>query len=304
MWTCNIATNTMKRTRAGLFVLAGLIAMAAMSPAMAFDPLKVFKSDENPLTIMKFGYKAYKDGRKDDAVGAFRYAAEKNQLAAKWKLGRMYAIGDGIKRDDVAAFMLYREIADEYSDIRPKRQDRIFVSNAVVAVADYYRTGIKGTKVKPNIRRAVDYYIRAAALYGSGHAQYQLGRIYLDGKMGKPRPVQAARWLRAAGKKSHPAAQAVLGRMLFEGNGVRRRRVQGLMLMTMAAGNSARSQVSGKLGWIMEWREKAFNKASQEERVEAVQLADRNFASPSKLKDHAVSNSPARTAPVSLLPDK
>ena len=304
MWTCRTAANLMKRTRASLAVLTGVFVIATSAPGMAFDPLKVFKSDENPLAIMKFAYDAYKNGRKDEAVGAFRYAAEKNQLAAKWKLGRMYAIGDGVKRSEIAAFKLYREITDEYSDIRPKRQDRIFVSNAIVAVADYYRTGIAGTNIRPNIKRAVDYYIRAGALYGNDYAQYQLGRIYLDGKMGKPQPVQAARWLRAAGKKSHPAAQAVLGRMLFEGNGVRRRRVQGLMLMTMAVGNSARGRVSGTLGWIAEWREKAFDKASQEERVEAVQLADRNFASSSRLKDHKASSSPAINVPLSLLPDK
>lgn len=296
--------RTMNCTKAGLVVLTGILVISTAGPVVAFDPLKVFKSDENPRAIMKYAFDAYKKGRKDEAVGAFRYAAEKNQLAAKWKLGRMYAIGDGVKRSEIAAFKLYREIADDYSKIRPKRQDRIFVSSATVAVADYYRSGISGTNIKPNIKRAVDYYIRAGALYGNGHAQYQLGRIYLDGKMGKSQPLQAARWLRAAGKKKHPAAQAVLGRMLYEGNGVRRRRVQGLMLMTLAVGNSARSRLSDKLGWINEWREKAFDSASSEERVEAVQMADRNFASSSKLKDHAVVNAPLLAKPVSLLPDK
>ena len=308
MWTCRFAGKMLNKalclSRTGLVVMAGVLVISTAAPVMAFDPLKVFKSDENPLAIMKFGYDAYKNGRKDDALGAFRYAADKNQLAAKWKLGRMYAIGDGVKRDEIAAFKLYREIADEYADIRPKRQDRIFVSNAIVALADYYRTGIAGTNIKPNITRAVDYYIRAGALYGNGHAQYQLGRIYLDGKMGDPQPVQAARWLRAAGKKSHPAAQAVLGRMLFEGNGVRRRRVQGLMLMTLAVGNSARSRVNDKFSWISEWREKAFNKASQKERVEAVQLADRNFASTSKLKQHKDTEKQSRKRPMFLAPEK
>lgn len=260
-----------------------MLTLLVSSPTMALDPLKIFKSDANPLAIMKMGYQAYKDGRKNEAAGVFRYAADKNQLAAKWKLGRMYAIGDGVHRDEVQAFKLYREIADQYSEIRPKKQDRIFVSNAVAAVADYYRSGIKGS-LKPNIRRAVNFYYRAAALYGNSYAQYRLGRIYLDGELGKPQPVQAARWLRAAGKKNHAAAQAVLGRMLFEGNGVRRRRTQGLMLMTLAVGNSARGQVSGSIAWIKEWREKAFSDASSKERVEAVQLADRIFGSSTKLK--------------------
>ncbi len=285
---------------------AGLTALLAVPPAMAFDPLAVFKSDDKPITIFQFGYRAYKAGRKEEAVGAFRYAATKNQLAAKWKLGRMYADGDGVERDDLAAFRLYREIADQYSEIRPRRRDRTFVSNAVIAVANYYRKGIAGSEVKPNIRLAVDYYIRAAALYGNPSAQYRLGRIYLDGEMGKPQPVQAARWLRAAGIKRHPAAQAVLGRMLFEGNGVRRQRVQGLMLMTLAAGNNARGEVKRKFRWINEWREKAFTSASENERLMAVKLADRKFSAASGVSianAGAIDSQPVK-APVSLLLEK
>ena len=244
---CELQNNMcFGRIGVAFVALAGMIAILAASPAVAFDPSKVFKADENPLAIMKFGFRAYKDGRKNEAADVFRYAATKNQLAAKWKLGRMYATGDGVPRDHLTAFKLYGEIADEYAEIRPRKRDRTFVSNAIVSVADYYRKGIAKGGVKPNIYRAVDYYFRAAALYGNPVAQYRLGRIYLDGELGKPQPVQAARWLRAASKKKHPAAQAVLGRMLFEGDGLRRRRVQGLMLMTLAVGNSTRGRVKGR----------------------------------------------------------
>ncbi len=289
-------------------LVAALVALLAIRPALAFDPLAVFKSDDKPITIFQFGYKAYKAGRKDEAVGAFRYAATKNQLAAKWKLGRMYAEGDGVARDDLTAFRLYREIADQYSEIRPHRRDRTYVSNAVVAVADYYRKGIAGSEIRPNIRLAVDYYIQAAALYGNPGAQYRLGRIYLDGEMGKPQPVQAARWLRAAGIKQHPAAQAVLGRMLFEGNGVRRRRVQGLMLMTMAVGNNARDRLGTRFSWINEWREKAFTDASEKERKMALKLAGKSFSAASRHSvvegNLAAAGSSPVKAPVSLLLDR
>lgn len=295
----NIKPNGLK---AGILVVAGLFAVLAGSPAVAFDPLKVFKSNENPLAIMKFGFKAYKDGRKDEAAGAFRYAATKNQLAAKWKLGRMYADGDGVPHNDLSAFKIYREIADSYSEIRPRRQDRAYVANAVVAVAGYFRRGITGTQIKPDIYQAVDYYFRAAALYGNRNAQYQLGRIYLNGELGKPQPVQAARWLRAASKKNHPAAQAVLGKMLFEGTGVRRRRIQGLVLMTLAVGNNAHGQMKGQFRWIAKWQKKAFAKASKKEQLVAIKLADRNFASTAGISNAAIAASKPTGAPVSLLP--
>ncbi len=297
-------TNKLPNVLAGLVISVGLLVGITVNSAHAFDPLKVFKSDEKPVDIMRFGFKAYKDGRKDEAVGAFRYAATKNQLAAKWKLGRMYATGDGVSRNEMSAFKLYREIVDEYTEIRPRRQDRIFVANAVVAVADYYREGIAGTRIKPNLALAMDYYFQAAALYGQPKAQYRLGRIYLDGELGKPQPVQAARWLRAASKKRYPAAQAVLGRMLFEGNGVRRRRVQGLMLMTLAVGNNTRGRVKGQFRWIGEWRERAFSKASKKEQLEAVELAEQVFASTGSLAKTSPVRSKATRAPVSLLPDK
>ncbi len=290
--------------KSGLVIILGLLVVLLASPANAFDPLKVFKSDAKPLAIMKFGFKAYKDGRKDEAASAFRYAAAKNQLAAKWKLGRMYELGDGVPLDDLTAFKLFREIADEYSEIRPRRQDRTFVANAVVAVADYYHRGIKGTSVKPDIYQAVDYYFRAAALYGNRHAQYQLGRIYLNGELGKPQPVQAARWLRAASKKNHPAAQAVLGRMLFEGNGVRRRRIQGLMLMTLAVGNNAQGRLKGKFKWVTKWQKKAFSKANKKEKRIAIEMADRSFASAAGISSASIAPRKPAGAPVSLLPNK
>jgi hypothetical protein len=172
----------------------------------------------------------------------------------------------------------------------------------VVAVANYYRQGIAGTRIEPDIYQAVDYYFRAAALYGNRNAQYQLGRIYLNGELGKPQPVQAARWLRAASKKHHPAAQAVLGKMLFEGNGVRRRRVQGLMLMTLAVGNNAHGQMKGKFRWIAKWHKKAFAKASEKEQRVAIKLADRTFASTNGISRTAIAASKPVGVPVSLLP--
>lgn len=292
-----------KAVIAGIVAIAGLVVALAVAPAMAFDPLKSYRSDENPLDVMRFGLKAYKDGRKDEAAGAFRYAAERNQLAAKWKLGRMHAEGDGIRRDDLAAFHLYSEIADEYSAIRPKRQDRGFVSSAIVAVADYHRQGIEGTKIKPDLRRAVDYYVRAAALYGNSDAQYQLGVIYLSGKLNKPQPILAARWLRAASKKHHPAAQAVLGRMLIDGNGVKRRRIQGLVLMSLAVGNNARGKINDKFRWISEWREKAFSRATSEEQMIANELAIKRFASTTGLSLRDIAAGTGRGAAVSFSPE-
>ena len=73
--------------------------------ALAFDD-KVFdeaggvKAESNPWAVFQFGYSAYKNGHKDQAAEAYRYAAENGQIGATWKLARMYAAGDGVARDD------------------------------------------------------------------------------------------------------------------------------------------------------------------------------------------------------------
>jgi len=39
-----------------------------------------------------------------DSLTALQYAAEEGHFVAQWRLGRMYALGDGVAQDDVRAF--------------------------------------------------------------------------------------------------------------------------------------------------------------------------------------------------------
>ena len=40
-----------------------------------------------------------------------------------WKLGRMYAVGDGVERSDVKAFEYFSSIADDHADDNPSGPD-------------------------------------------------------------------------------------------------------------------------------------------------------------------------------------
>ena len=51
---------------------------------------------------------ALKSGDKIKAVHSLEYAAEKGHFLAQWKLGRMYAEGDGVAQDDLKAFEYFR----------------------------------------------------------------------------------------------------------------------------------------------------------------------------------------------------
>ena len=187
-----------------------------------------------PPRRLKYGLSSYKSGDKETAAEALGFAADKGNPIAQWKLGRMYAEGDGIARDDYKAFELFSEIADAHADDGPAEPNSRFVSNAFVALGGYYRNGIPNTDVKPDPARARQIYAYAASYFGDADAQLNLARMYYNGEGGERDPLQAARWAKLAADKGNVGGQALLGHLLFEGDGVERQPVLGLMYLTIA----------------------------------------------------------------------
>ncbi len=239
----------------------GLV-LVSNGSALSFDPEKEFKPDDEPRTIVRFGFNALKRGDMAGAVGAFRFGAERNDLASQWKLARMLQSGTGVDKDHYAAFQLYAQIANRFVEKAPTRGERGFVADSVVWVGKYSLTGIKNSPVKRNLRRAEDQFYRAAALYHDPIAQFELGRLYRSGKLGVKQPRSAIRWLGLAARKGHSGAQAELGEMLFYGEGVPRRPVRGLVYMTRAVAGSARNGTKR----LRKMRQAAFTKATQSQR--------------------------------------
>jgi uncharacterized protein len=79
---------------------------------------------------------------KASALTALQYAAEQGQPTAQWKLGRMYADGDGVPRDDLRAFSYFSQIANSHPDEALGTPQARFVANAFVALGHYYLTSI------------------------------------------------------------------------------------------------------------------------------------------------------------------
>ena len=262
--------------------LALTVSMTVGGSALAFDPETAFKPDEEPRTILRFGFQALKQGNMADAIGAFRLGAKKNDIAAQWKLARMMQKGSGLPKDDLAAYRLFEKIAARYTERFPRRVDLPYVSSAVVALGKYSLTGIKGTKVRANPRRAEDHFYRAAALYKDREAQYQLGKMYRKGVLGVKQPRSAVRWLGLSARKGHRSAQAQLGEMLFYGEGVKRRPVRGLVFMTRAAANSTLKGVKS----IRQMQRRAFAKASEAQRTAASRILDRLSPDNSRKRDN------------------
>ncbi|MGD0720876.1 MAG: tetratricopeptide repeat protein [Roseiarcus sp.] len=267
------------RAARGGVLLALALALAASGPAFALDGSQPTTLDKIPLKLFKSAQQALRAGIDDlragdakSSVEALKYAAAGGQSLAQWKLGRMYAQGQGVPHDDYQAYQYFDQLIEAYNEDDPERRDIAAVSNAFVAVGVYCLNGIANSELKPDPERALEMFQYAATNFGDPDAQYNLARMYMDGAAGLAKNnMRAARWLALAAEKHHHPAQAVLGHLLFEGDGVPRQRARGLMWLAIA-----KSAAQGpKDEWVSDLYAKDFAAASDEDRqVAALYLSD------------------------------
>jgi uncharacterized protein len=263
-----LPATQLPRPRAPIPVLSTTPSTASAPTAIdrPLPPPTAFAAPSIPITpfeAFKSGARAMRDGQKQKGVRALEYAAEQGVIAAQWKLGRMYAEGDGVDQSDLKAFDYFRRIADSHADDNPGGPESRYVANAFVSLGHYYREGIPESDVKADAARARQMYAYAASYFRDPDAQYHLARVLLDGSPADGDARQAARWLYSAANKGQTQAQAVLGRMLFKGEpGVPRQAARGLMWLALARENAASTD-----GWIGELYESAFKQASADERA-------------------------------------
>jgi uncharacterized protein len=243
----------------GLFGAALSLIVAAAAPSLA-------QTQEDPWAAFKFGFEAYNQGHKAEAVEAYRYAAESGVPGARWKLAHMYAVGDGVERDHLAAYRMFEQIV--LGGAEPGSQEESYVSDAHVALARYLATGIEGTEIQSDPALARDLYMRAATFYGNTDAQFELGRMILAEPGEKNRFKQAARWLQLAVRKGHSGAMALLGQIYFQSG----KTVRGLAMMT---GALERADPANR-PWILDMQEEAFALSSEADRRTAIALAQEN----------------------------
>ncbi len=183
-------------------------------------------------------------------------------VVAGWKLGRMYADGDGVPQDKRRAFEYFRSIAERGEDASGATSR--FVASAWVAMGLYYLGGIPNSDIKPDAVRAFQYFTHAAVTLGDADAQYNLGRMYLDGQGVAKAPTQAARWFLQAAMKGQYEAQAEFGRLLFKGQVVPREGAKGLMWLKIATDNAPNGVTAPQ-----DVYNSALNQATAEERAAA-----------------------------------
>nr|WP_062016834.1 tetratricopeptide repeat protein [Aureimonas sp. AU4] len=249
-------------------ILAGIIVLkfVAATPALALDPavLAATPPSPSPREMLSMGFAAYKRGEKAEAIEALQQAAERGHPGARWKLGMMYAAGDGVKEDDYQAFQMFEEIVRDQDDDTASSPNAAYVASAVVALAAYMREGIPNSPVAADPGQARQLYAHAATYFGDAEAQFELGRMLLAGEGGKSNPRQAARWLKLAAAKGYAKAEALLGYLLFDGEAISMRAdpARGLAMLTRAL----RLASIKDREWIRPLQEEAFSLSTEDDR--------------------------------------
>jgi hypothetical protein len=210
---------------------------------------------------LKMWARALRAGDLEAAQKSLEDGARSGDVMAAWKLGRMYADGDGVQQDDLRAFEYFRGIANSHADEVAGTAEARFVANAFVALGSYYLTGIPGSSIKPDPVRAHEMFNYAATYFGDPDAQYHLGRMLLEGQGAPKDPKSGARWLSLAASKGQYQAQAVFGAMLFKGQHVPRDGARGLMWLTLAKDAAAPKET-----WIADQYAAAVKQATDQER--------------------------------------
>lgn len=204
------------------------------------------------------------------SLNSLQYAAEGGHPVAQWKLGRMYADGDGVIQDDLRAFEYFSRIANQHAEDSPSAPQATIVANAFVALGRYYLNGIPNSKIKPDTDRAREMFSYAASYFGNADAQYDLARLYLKTPDASRDDFRyGARWLGLAAQKGQHQAQAMLGQMLFNGDRLPRQAARGLMWLTLARDNASPDET-----WIRESYNRAIAKASDDDRAMALQMLE------------------------------
>lgn len=251
-----------------------LAAAPVATPGFAFDGAPAAPETAIPVVSAQPGtnaaLKKAAPPATDTSLTSLQYAAEGGHPVAQWKLGRMYADGNGVTQDDLRAFEYFSRIANAHAEDSPSAPQAAIVANAFVALGRYYLKGIPNSKVTSDPERAREMFSYAASYFGNADAQYDLARLYLKGVSGSRDDFRyGARWLGLAAQKGQHEAQALLGQMLFNGDQLPPQRARGLMWLTLARDSAAPDET-----WIKESYNKAIARASEDDRAMALQMLE------------------------------
>lgn len=263
--------------RFAFFVGLGLAAVPAVDAGRALDGSPTdengrgsFRAFASPQAALRLGMENFRAGNMKRSVEALTYAAENGHPLAQWKLGKMYANGDGVPHDDWKAYKFFSKIIENYDEDNADPREASTVASAFVTVGVYSLNGIPNSPVRRNPNKALEMFQYSAINFGDPNAEYNLARMYLDGTAVPRDDRRAAQWLNRAADSNHRESQALLGHLLFTGRGVPRQHARGLMWLALAREGAEMP----KDAWIVELYKKDTAAASDDDRQAALMMLE------------------------------
>jgi len=152
--------------------------------------------------LMRKATELGKNGQKEKAFEFYAYAADKGNTTAMYKLGQLYYLGSGIKKNFVESGKLFLLAAEKGN----------------VDAMDYLGTMYRDGKGFPqNTQNSIKWFTSASD-NGSIFSQLSLGYFFRDNNNFD----QALFWFIKAAEQNDAEAQFELGNMYLNGKGVKR----------------------------------------------------------------------------------
>ena len=154
-------------------------------------------------------------------------------------MARRLALGEGVKKDEAQAALYFQSVVNQLGEIGAHDKNAPFAATAYRFLAQFYRRGVPEANIPANPAYAFDLLHHAASYFGDPTAQFELAKLLIDGNGIAKNPHVGAQWLLRASRKGYAPAQALLGEMLWRGNGLRRVPGEGLGLLAIARRNAS-----------------------------------------------------------------
>ena len=191
-----------------LLVIENFIKLRAMkialAPALMFTTMLLLQAAATGQEQKISAKEAYEKGDYASALSTWQRAADKGDAKAQVNLGRLYALGHGVDKDEVVAISWFRKAADQGNGVAHHNLGVMYETGS-------YR----------DFQAAAKHY-RVAAEGGRTESQTALGKLYQHGRGVARDYREAAKWLEKAAVDHDPEAQFLLGVFYANGWGVER----------------------------------------------------------------------------------
>lgn len=194
-------------------------------------------------------------GDLQQALEWIQKAAEGENTAAMYSLGKLYLEGEVVPPDIKRAIELFEKAALKGHDYAAYRLGRLYLSgekseknvemamewleqaagaNNSYALYTLGKLFLMGVDIPKDIERSIDYF-KGAAEGGNEYAEFQLGKLYLLGEDVPKNVEEAITWLSRCADRGNQFAQYALGKLYLCGRDVPRDREKAIPLLEAAA---------------------------------------------------------------------